>query len=93
MKRDMELIRLILEYAENLDRLVGGAPTVEIEGYDYVQVQYHIYLCANAGFLYSISEKGLHPQTAQLRELTWKGQEMLATLRAGKDWDPIIREA
>ena len=80
MKRNMDLIRRILEFLEGCDhehrpRLDGFMPTAEDIPFSDIEVSYHIRLCREAGFV------RMTDKTAQLKELTWAGHEMLDQLR------------
>ena len=75
MKRDMKLIRDILEYVECSDGTRFLAPPT-INGYTPVQVEYRIDLCKEAGLI--------HAEGVALRSLTWTGHEMLDHLRNTK---------
>jgi hypothetical protein len=77
MKRDMVLVRRLLEYVyEKGARLFKGS--IQIEGYEREQITLHIYLLAEAGFIElgqdTLADKG--PLV-----LTWKGCDYLEELR------------
>lgn len=97
MKRDMELIRKILEFVEEhgdgsvegdlslsdvevdiaVDNIRPGAET-----YSLLQINYHAWLCVDAGFVEG--RVSLHPNlwtSSRLTALTWKGHEKLDELR------------
>ena len=84
MKRDMAIVRKVLESAEDCDRLnpqeiKGGGPADE----------YHIWLCVQAGLV--VLNRPLAPTTmeldlrAKLIGLTWKGHDLLDTFRNNAD--------
>ncbi len=78
MKRYMDLIHKILRYVEaneNDDPL--SVP--DFENYTPAQVQYHIALCYEAGFVNAIEVKVGSRAKYQLRSLTWKGHEELGS--------------
>ena len=74
MKRCMSLIHLVLEYAEK--EATGGllAPP-RLPGHSEEQVEYHVLLCEQAGFLTTSEGYILH--------LTWRGHEELKSWRQG----------
>ena len=80
MKRDIDLIREILECVEESDRILA---TVRIEGRDRAQVLHHIELCLEAKFLKRKpnSKSGISADTAV--SLTWQGYNALEKLRNG----------
>ena len=78
MKRDMVLVRKLLEYVEaNGARLFKGS--IQIAGYEREQITLHIFLLADAGFIElgqdTLTDKG--PLV-----LTWKGCDYLESLKA-----------
>ena len=86
MKRDMSLIRKLLEYVEaQTDGRYHDAPGC----LDFAQesVHYHIGLCGQAGFLEVRKISGGEEPLAryELRNLTWAGHESLDRLRLGYD--------
>ena len=81
MRRYMELIRDILEYAEqkgNGKQLI--AP--EINGYTPDQVNEHIKLCCEAGYL-EIVLANQATRHYHIGRLTWQGHEFLDKHRGG----------
>lgn len=80
MKRDMRLVRKLLEYIEEHGsaRYKGAIP---IEGYDRDAVVYHLLLMADGGFVQLGSETLTNMGTLLL---SWKGCDYLEHLR-GKD--------
>ncbi len=92
MKRDMELIKKILEYVEKHgDGSLGSGLTLSLAEVDVVMgsqtypfpvMHYHAWLCVDAGFV----EGNVHldPTFAtQLSALTWRGHNALDKLRIG----------
>ncbi len=78
MKRDMYLVRKLLEFVEEKGaRLFKGS--IQIEGYERDHVVTHLFLVADAGFVElgaeTLANKG--PLV-----LTWKGYDYLEELRA-----------
>lgn len=69
MKRYMNLIHKLLQYAECY-ATGQPMPTPEIDGYTLDQVNYHIHLCEQAGFL-----------EQYCLVLTWLGHEELDRFR------------
>ena len=83
MKRDMVLIRKILEWVEGQTSL-GPFPAPECPAYSWEAVHYHIGLCAQAGYLEATPISGAEePHTRyELGTLTWAGHEALEELRS-----------
>ena len=75
MQRDLKLIKQILRYVEKKD--IGGGGFLfhpDIEGYSSEQVEGHVKLCGDAGFI------ELNSQGHAIR-LTWQGHDMLEHLK------------
>lgn len=88
MKRDMDLIRQILEYLEGQESASLVRPP-EIPNVSTEQVCYHARLCRQAGYIADYTEtlSGDGPPrilVCQLGALTWAGHEALASLRTTK---------
>ena len=86
MKRDLKLIRKILEYAEaQTDGRYHDAP--ECLGFAREDVHYNIGLCGQAGYLEVRKVSGAEESHERyvLRNLTWQGHETLDRLRGGCD--------
>ena len=76
MKRDMSLVKQILKHIEkHAPGERGFLPHPDIEGYNSDEVEYHIRLCSQAGFV-DLNDTGY------IIELTWQGHNTLVDLRA-----------
>ncbi len=83
MKRNMCLIRCILEYAESNATGVR-IPAPDIRGFTEAEVHYHMGLCDQAGYL-NVESAGANPGGPAyyvILNLTWSGHEVLEKLRA-----------
>lgn len=94
MKRDWELIRLILLKLETLPEQEGRLMPADIEGYDWQIVSYHINILNEAGLI----EAGCHrslgaPPLYYAKRLTWQGHELLDSIRAMSMWNRIKEKA
>ena len=82
MKRKMELIWEILQYAEeNAAGKMLDPP--HIEGYSMEEINYHIGLCYEAQYLHVVEFK--HEQQAstyKILNVTWKGHEVQHPIRS-----------
>ena len=88
MKRDMDLIRRILEYLEGQET-PGLFTPPEFPNVSTHQVCYHAKLCRQAGYISDYEETvgGDGPPRiliCRLGELTWAGHEALNGLRSTK---------
>jgi hypothetical protein len=86
MKRDMDLIRALLIGIADLPPQRGTIEEFEVEGRSDDEVQYHLRLMVDAGYLRVID---LGPIEGRLipEELTWAGQEAAETLRNSRVWE------
>ncbi len=80
MKRDMELIKIILLNIEN------DKANNKIEGYEEQEVMYNKFLLNEAGYIDAIIAKDTESASSKLvrvyvENLTWKGHELLDVLK------------
>lgn len=75
MKRYMTLIRAVLEYVECHGDSEFLSPP-EVDGYTPAQVDYHIQLCEQAGYL--------ETQSGYPSALTWEGHNALDKTRSAR---------
>ena len=74
MKRKMILIQKILEWTESHADDEPKMPP-EIQGYQDAEINYHIGLCLQAGYLEADCQTS--DQTYRIINLTWDGHEVL----------------
>ena len=88
MKRDMDLIRLILLEIENKEDSELSI-NLTVDGYSKEQVAYHCRLLYDHGFIddYSAEYGDDELQVFAIGELTWDGYEYLDTVREKKIWE------
>jgi hypothetical protein len=81
MKRDMELIRLLLIQEE-----VGAPP--ELEAYPVEEQLYNLQLMDDAGFVVARFDRGSRNEVvgATIERLTWAGHDFLDATRDSKIW-------
>jgi hypothetical protein len=90
MKRDFELIRKLLFYFEEKTNLEAEeCPT--IEGYDDLNIKYHVLLLAQAKLIDYEPEVTKTGRIIRIIpfNLTWKGHEFLDAIRQEKTWSKI----
>ena len=93
MKRDMDLIRELLLRLEVLPvrpgrplQITPDDETLRVVGYDTTQIEYHLSLVGEAGF---IDDGGVRPWVGTgFLGLTWSGHDFLDSVR-----DPAIWKA
>ena len=79
MKREMKLIRMILAYVEK-SRNIGDIQLPEFSDYRKCEVEYHVKLCEEAGYLHiRLSAHDMRPES--IIQMTWQGHEALDELR------------
>lgn len=84
MKRHMDLIKRILEYAEQKIAREWSVAS-QFSPHSSEVVQYHIGLCADAGYLMTEEMPGEPGQPAdqfKIGLLTWAGHDALEKMRA-----------
>ena len=86
MKRDMDLIREILLEIEKLppNTETGEFP---IEGWKPEEINYHIRLLCQAGYVDAISVAAMGDDEWIVRSLTWNGHEFLEASRNQTLWN------
>lgn len=81
MRREMNLIRMILEYVEEKQVNSNSVPVPEFPDYRNCVVEYHVLLCREAGYL-DVGVQGRSPKG--IFRMTWAGHEKLDAMRAGE---------
>lgn len=88
MKRDLDLIRLVLLEVEKNDEPTRGI-SVAVEGYSDVQIQYHVKLLRDAGFIVARSGSSPEKMDYQPKSLTWAGHDFLDATRSATIWNRV----
>jgi len=91
MKRDMSLIRELLLKLEGLPlrrgdnwHITPDSPAISIEGYSVHQIDYHLSLIREAGFIDdSVSQPA---EGIMFTGLSWRGHEFLDAVRDPEIW-------
>ena len=78
MQRHRELILKLLEFA--VDQTNGDVHPPEFSGYTAQQVQYHVELCSQAGYMEVRRLQGKR-RRYRIVSVTWQGHEALEKLR------------
>lgn len=85
MKRDMDLVRLLLLRIEQ-----EGSPALrnvpEVEGFDEATVAHHISLMLQAGLVTAIDASSFDGLAYLEIKMTWHGHEFLETIRDPEIW-------
>lgn len=88
MKRDLILIKKLLLYAEEKE---VNTPTlgekIEIDDYTSDEINYHIKLLYQAGFVEIIDASSGRYMSFFLNDLTWDGQTFLELLKRDTTWN------
>lgn len=90
MKRDLELVKLILEHFENKTDW-QGEKEVPVEGYEPKLVDYHIQIMYEAGLINAepaVTANGRIYDALPFR-LTWQGHEFLDNVKDKSRWAAI----
>ncbi|MDF1608414.1 DUF2513 domain-containing protein [Hoeflea sp. YIM 152468] len=86
MKRDMDLIRLILLEIEEKDSGSGQTITIGDIGHPSEVVTEHLFMLKNAGFIEGIDASHMQGRHMLVQRLTWNGHEFLNTVRDPEVW-------
>jgi DNA-binding transcriptional ArsR family regulator len=89
MKRDMDLIRSILQKVESCEDANGLEHMPEIDGYSKSQISYHMKLLYDAGFIEAQIVDEMGPGCVadfMWINLTWTGQDFLDAARDDSLW-------
>ena len=81
MKREMKLIRMILAHVEQ-SRAIGGIPLPEFDDYRTCEIEYHVKLCEEAGYLDTVVSPH-DKMPVSICRMSWQGHEALERLRNG----------
>lgn len=87
MKRDLELVRLILLELEEYERLFR-VEHFEASGYKSNTVLHHVWLLREAGYLQAVDATNMGDPlpVANPTHLTWEGHEFLSAARDETVW-------
>ncbi len=88
MKRDWELVRVILCRLEDMDTTNGSLDANDVEDYSPEFVSYHMNLLDEAGLIEANCAKPLSgPMQCFAFSLTWEGHEFLDKIRTETVWN------
>ena len=93
MKRDMDLVRLILLELERRGRVPGGSDELVIEGYDDPRIiRYHMELLTDTNLVVAVwqTSKATHDSYISYVRLSWQGHEFIETVRDPKRWKQVM---
>lgn len=91
MRRDMDLVRLILLETEGRSRPFDSAELAD-EGHSSDEIAYHVRIMKQAGLLDAILSSDLSLNySATVVGLTWDGQDFLDAVRNDGVWQKIKR--
>lgn len=94
MKRDWEVVRLLLIELEKEESLSGHLMPGGIKGYDPQLVSYHIKLIGEAGLAEVSCHQALGVEPFYIaHSLTWQGHEFLDSIRESGLWNRIKASA
>ncbi|TAM05732.1 MAG: DUF2513 domain-containing protein [Paraburkholderia sp.] len=103
MKRDMDLIRELMLKLEalpvpltGLKAIDGHEPAVQVNGYTVEQIDYHLLLLEQAGFIHGGGLENFGMRFGPgigFQSLTWAGHDFLDAMRSPDVWDKAKRAA
>ena len=80
MRRDFKLIRQILHYVEQEKQNGDEIPLPELADYRTCEIEYHVKLCEEAGYL-DIRVSSHDKKPVAIVRMSWQGHEALDELR------------
>jgi len=80
MRRHKKLIFLILQYVEQNVTNGDGVPLPEFNDYTRSEIEYHVRLCEEAGYIDTVVQEKSGPPIG-IQRLTWIGHEELDRIR------------
>ncbi len=94
MKRDMDLVRLILLEIEKSGEDPRSAIRLQLQNYTSEQVSYHVMILNDAGLIeaYNLSTLGTG-SIWRPKRLTWSGHEFLDAARNDSIWNKAKEKA
>ena len=89
MKRDWDLVRLILLRAQDLPPRQSLQCT-DLEGYDAEVVAEHMYLLDQAGLAeVTMARSNNSPASGRVNRLTWEGHEFIDLMTSDTQWNRV----
>ena len=90
MKRDWDLVRVILLKLEECESSRGNLRPEEIAGHDRELVSYHIQILMESGLIIGECSRSLGaPLYCTAHRLTWAGHEFLDQVKSHTAWNRI----
>lgn len=86
MKRDIELVRLILLEMESVPTYLAE-PNLNFDGYSEEEVHYHVMLLDEAGLIVAIDASSGSDLYWIPQRLTWQGHEFLEASKNNDAWN------
>lgn len=101
MKMEVDLVRqLLLHIEKHADRPISDLDNIEIDDWTKEQIDYHVVLLAEAGFIEATvnsvpdnEDPSLAHVIYSVRRLTYKGHEFLETVRDPAIWRKVKEKA
>lgn len=88
MKRDWELVRIILSRIEEIETTKSILRPESIEGYEPENISYHMQLLNEAGLIEATCSQPLSGSLHCIaRRLTWYGHEFLDQIKSESIWN------
>ena len=94
MKRDLDLIRKILQQCEDFEHRFAPR-AITVEGYTDEQIGFHVYLAGEAGLMMKANNTGPGDKspTATPISISWEGYEFLENSRDDRVWSTAKQAA
>lgn len=88
MKRDMELVRVLLLRIEQDETCCLQSPNIEVDGYSSDEIGYNLNIMVNGGLLDARGSQAMRDKVPQflITGITWCGHEFLDSIRNDSVW-------
>ena len=93
MKRDMDLVRLILLEIEQSSEDPRSQIRLQCSGYDSAEVSYHVMILHEAGLIEAYHLSTMANSIWYPKRLTWSGHEFLDAARNDSIWNKAKEKA
>ena len=87
MKLKIELIKKILEHIELDNSWPDPIHNMTVEGYEQIDVVYHLFLMGNSGLIRIIDCTTNAGKSCLVRDMTWEGHAFLANSKNPTNWE------
>jgi len=89
MERKLDLLRSLVLFIEADQSWPKAIQNIEIEGYEDIDVQYHLFLMEEAGLIKGVDASTRGGKKMIVLRLTWDGHEFAANSKNPSNWEKL----